>query len=56
MSYTQQLHQLQQIDTQIQFVKARLAEILANLVESEALKSAKVAFDRADRVLVRLGR
>jgi len=48
VSYTQQLHQLQQIDNQIQAVEARLAEIAAHLVESEALKSAKIAFDQAD--------
>ncbi len=56
MSYTQQLHQLQQIDNQLQAVKARLAEISANLVESEALKSAKIAFDQADVTYRQAGR
>jgi predicted nucleic acid-binding Zn-ribbon protein len=51
VSYTQQLHQLQQIDTQIMDVRKRLEEISANLVESEALRSARSTFRQAEQEL-----
>ena len=48
MSYTQQLHQLQQTDSRIDAIKKRLREIAANLVESEALKSDRIALKQAE--------
>jgi predicted nucleic acid-binding Zn-ribbon protein len=47
VTYTQQLHQLQQLDTQIMNVQKRLAEIAASLVESDALRSVKAVFNEA---------
>lgn len=41
MAYTQQLHQLQQTDSQMLATHARLKKIAASLVESDALKMAK---------------
>jgi predicted nucleic acid-binding Zn-ribbon protein len=54
VSYTQQLHQLQQMDSQIDALSARLEEIAASLTESPALKSAKAAFSQADATYRRL--
>lgn len=48
MSYTKQLHQLQQIDTQMLARAIRLRKIEASLVESEALKTAKEVAQEAD--------
>lgn len=47
MSYTQQLYQLQQVDSQIDANNRRLEEIAANLVETDALKTAKKEFSQA---------
>jgi len=41
MSYTQQLYQLQQVDSAIDAANRRLKEIAANLVQTPALKTAK---------------
>ena len=49
MAYTQQLHQLQQLDTQLMNVHKRLTEIAASLVESAALRTVKAAFNDASQ-------
>jgi hypothetical protein len=41
VSYTQQLYQLQKINSRVQAINDRLVEIAANLVESDALKQAR---------------
>lgn len=48
MSDTQQLNQLQQIDTKIIHLTKRLAEVKANLNEPEALKAAKIEAEKAE--------
>jgi predicted nucleic acid-binding Zn-ribbon protein len=47
VSYTQQLYQLQQIDSQLDAANRRLKEIADNLVESEALKLARAELKQA---------
>ncbi len=51
MSNVYQLYQLQQLDSRIDAVNRRLREIAANLVETQALKTAKSEFSAAERVL-----
>jgi len=48
VSHTQQLHQLQKMDSQILTIRRRLAEIAGLLVESEALQAAKQATQDAE--------
>ena len=48
MSHTQQLYQLQQIDSRLQTINARLAEIVSSLVESDALKLARTNLAAAE--------
>jgi len=51
VSNVYQLYQLQQLDSRIDAVNRRLREIAANLVETQALKTAKSEFSAAERVL-----
>lgn len=48
MSYTQNLYQLQQLDSRVDATNRRLSEISAALVETDALKQARTQFDAAE--------
>lgn len=48
-----QLYQLQQLDSRIDAINRKLAEIAANLVETDALKAAKKASAAADAALAK---
>lgn len=54
MSYTQQLYKLQQLDRRIDTAKKRLQEIAASLVETKALKTARLVYKEAEEDYLRL--
>ncbi len=51
VSRVQQLYQLQNLDSEIDLARQRLAEVKAKQVESPALKSARTAVEEAERGL-----
>lgn len=51
MSRTQQLYQLQSLDSEVDKTHQQLAEIAANLGESKALQQAKAAAEAAEKTL-----
>ncbi len=55
MSFTQQLYQLQQFDSQVDVANKRLKEISASLVETEALKQARTELEEAEATRSRAG-